>query len=232
MIPYEIAKSVENVINTMQSPSSEMISFEDQSKGISAKIALKPSAMMSLEASIKLKDKEIAINTDDFPIYVYHNSIARLIPIYHQLSYLEKHPEFCNPELLMGFAATVANIILMLGENSLIKSENFLSELIPQNFRNDVVITCSPIGDFFLFTVHMVKLIGEAQSQDGVTHWRQYAPDTRFSHLKKEYTVLDSCLLKSKFKPQINIIAQLRSIQMQLTSAATMISIENEEEET
>ncbi|EAY23684.1 hypothetical protein TVAG_120220 [Trichomonas vaginalis G3] len=231
MIQYEIAKSIENVINTMQNPSSELISFEDTSKNISAKISLKSSAMMSLELNMKQKDKEISITTDDFPIHIYHNSIARLIPIFHQLTYLEKHPEFCNPDLLMGFAATVANIILMLGENSLIKSENFISDLIPQNLRNYLIIACSPIGDFFLLTIHTVKLVGDAQSVDGVTHWRQYAPDTKFSHLKKEYSVIDSCLMKSKFKPQVNIIAQLRSIQMQLTSAATMISIDDEEEE-
>lgn len=231
MFSEGLAQSLEAVINTMQSPSSELITLEDSTKNITAKISLKSSAMMGLEIILKVKDKETNITLDDFPIYVYHNSIARLSPIFHQLSYLEKHPEHANQDILMSAAAVISNVILMLGENSLIKSENFISELLPQNMKNEMIITCSPIGDFFLLTIHNVRCIGDAPKNDGVTHWRQFAPDTKFVHNGKEYVVIDSVLLKQKFKPQTTIISQLRAIQMQLTSSATMLSIEAEEEE-
>ena len=231
MFAEGLSKSLETVINTMQNPSSEFITLEDQTKNVSAKIALGSSSMMNLEVNLKIKDKDINFVLDDFPIYVYHNSIARLAPIYHQLSYLEKHPEHANSDLLMSFAATVSNVILMLGENSLVKSENFISELIPPQYKNDLLITCAPIGEFFLLTIHFIKCLGDAPRNDGVTHWRQFAPDSKFSHNGKEYIVIDSVLLKQKFKPQTIILSQLRALQLQLTSAATMLSIEAEEEE-
>ena len=231
MFTEGLAKNLEIVINTMQNPSNEIISLEDQTKNVSCKIILGTSSMMSLEINLKIKDKDINIVLDDFPIYVYHNSIARLAPIYHQLSYLEKHPQHANPDLLMSFAATISNVILMLGENSLVKSENFISELLPQNYKNDFLITCAPIGEFFLLTIHFIKCVGDAPRSDGVTHWRQFAPDSKFAHNGKEYVVLDSVLMKQKFKPQIIILSQLRALQLQLTSAATMLSIEAEEEE-
>ena len=231
MFAEGLSKSLEIVINTMQNPSNEIITLEDASKNVSAKIILAPSSMMSLEINLKIKDKDVNIVLDDFPIYVYHNSIARLAPIYHQLSYLEKHPQHANPDLLMSFAATVSNVVLMLGENSLVKSENFISELLPQNYKNDFLITCAPIGEFFLLTIHFIKCVGDAPRNDGVTHWRQFAPDSKFAHNGKEYIVLDSVLMKQKFKPQTVILSQLRALQLQLTSAATMLSIEAEEEE-
>lgn len=232
MLDENVLKLVENVMTMMHSPPSEVISVEDPNKNISAKITLKSNASMNLELSIKIKDKEVPIKTEDFPIFVYHNSIARLIPVVNQLRYLTKNPQFASPDLIMTLAGTVSNILLMLGENSLIRSEVYISRLLPPQLHNDYIIACSPLGEFFVLTVHNVKLIGETTNKnENVTLWRQYAPGTRLIHDKNEYQVIDSCVMKHKYKPQIQLINLIKSLQMQLCSIATMLQIEAEEEE-
>jgi len=230
MIPEDISQSLEGILNVMQNSSSDYILFEDTNKGINAKIALKSCAMMNAEISLKYKEKEHVFKLDDFPIYTYHNCMARLTPIYHKLAFIEKNPEFGNSDLFSSYASTISNCILMMGENSLIKSENYISEMLPPNLRNEIIIVCAPIGDYFVLTVHFVKLINDNSSKlSPVTLWHQFSPESRISHYRKEFQIVESFMLKSKFKPQSTLLVQMRSLQMQLSSLSTLLSIEEQE---
>ena len=62
----------------------QTVSFENQPLGIKAKVTFLPGAFMSLEFNQHNKEKNIAFKTPDFPVFAYHNSVARLTPIYNQ----------------------------------------------------------------------------------------------------------------------------------------------------
>lgn len=232
MLQEGIASQLENIINKMYVTTTDEICFEDPTRNLIVLIKLKPGAMMNFEFAHTVKDKTISFRTEDFPIYVYHNSIARLTPILNQLLFLENHTEYANHSLLMQFAATVSNVSLMLGDQSLIKTENAISELIPQQHRNEFIIVCGPIGEFMVCTVHFVKYLRDTDERsDGPTFWRPFQIDTVFSHLGKQYTVLDSVSKKTKIKTQSTLIAQLKALQMLLTSISTNLAVEEEENE-
>ena len=226
MLNDELISSFECLLHLMHNPPGDFIILEDQNRDIHSKITLKTCSMMSLEINLKIKDKDINLKFEDFPIYVYHNIIARLTPIYNKLVYIESHQEHSNHILLMNYSSIISNCILMLGDNSLIKTENMISNLIPNQFKNDIIIVCGPIGDFFVLTIHFVKLLGDSiDNSPSMTLWHQYVPDTKINHLGHEYLILDSCLMKYKYKSQTNLLLQLKSIQMQLSSISTCLSI-------
>jgi hypothetical protein len=117
----------------------------------------------------------------------------------------------------------------MLGEQSLIKTENQISGLIPEHFRRELVIVCGPIGEFLLTTVHMVRQIGESREVENVTFWRQFVPDATFSHLGKEYQAIDSVMMRHKYRNQSVLLTKLKSLQMLLSAIATNLAVEEEE---
>ncbi|OHT03445.1 hypothetical protein TRFO_06689 [Tritrichomonas foetus] len=232
MLQEDIATSLHSIISSMYNPQTETITLEDATRNITVKINLKNGAMMNFDfTQHKEKDKVFSIKTADFPIYAYHNSIARLAPIYDQLLFLGKHPTFANPDLIMSFAATVSNVTLMLGEQSLIKTENSITDILPQNLKNDVVIICGPISEYFVFTIHFVKPKNTATqlSFECPTFWHQFAPETVFPHLGHEYIVVDSVMLKTKSKTQTKILSELKAFQMLLSSISTNLAVEAEE---
>ena len=187
---------------------------------------------MNFELNIN-KEKPVNFKTEDFQIVAYHNSIARLLPIYNQLSFLGKSIYQPNPELILSFAAIVSNVSMMLNEQSLIKTEDFISDFIPKQFRNELIIVCGPIGEYFICTVHFVKLIGPSNKTivESPTYFRQFTQNAQFSHLGNDYCVLDSVLMKLKSKTQTEILNNLKSLQMQLISISTNLSIEEDENE-
>ena len=232
MLTEDVASKLSSIISSMYNSPSDPITLEDVSHGITVKIKVNNFAMMNFEfTQRKEKDRIIQFKTGDFPIYAYHNSIARLSPIYDQLLFLGKHPNFANSDLIMSFAATMSNVALMLGEQSLIKSENCITELLPSDVRNDMIIVCGPINDYIVFTIHFVKPKNTeaATSFESPTFWQQFAPDTVIPHLGREYVVVDSVMLKAKNKNQSQILSQLKALQMLLSSISTSLAVEAEE---
>lgn len=232
MLQEGFSESLKSIINIMYNTPDQTINFKDQSRNIQVQIHISPGAMMSLEYFQQVKDKTVSFKIPDFPIYVYHNSIARLTPIYNQLCFLEKHADYANSDLILSFAATVSNVSLMLGEQSLIKTENHITELLPSNLQTEMIIICGPIADDFVLTIHFVKMIRDGvQRANGATLWKPFTPDSVFSHLGKEFSVIDSFLLKQKFKPQGMVFSQLRALQMNLSAISVNISIDDNDEE-
>jgi hypothetical protein len=230
MIQEGLAASLESIINLMYVTQEETMQLGDSSRGLSFTIQIRCGAMMNFAFEYrKDKDRSVSFTTPDFPIFVYHNSIARLTPIYNQLLFLEKHPEHATSDLFMSFAATLSNIGLMLGEQSLIKTENQISELIPPQWQQDFVIVCGPIGEWMLATVHMVKFSKESPEVENVTFWRQFVPDTSFSHLKKEYIATDSVMMRKQWGTQSSVLRQLKALQMLLSAIATNLALDAED---
>jgi hypothetical protein len=230
MIQEGLAASLESIINLMYSTEEETIQLNDQSRGLTLTVQVCPGAMMRFSFEYRRdKDRPICFKTDDFPIFVYHNSIARMTPIYNQLLFLEKHPEHATPDLFTSFAATLSNIGLMLGEQSLIKTENQISELIPAPWQQELVIVCGPIGEWMLATVHFVKVARESSEVEKVTFWRQFVPDTTFSHLKKEFVATDSVMIRKQWLTQTNVLKQLKALQMLLSAIATNLALDAED---
>jgi hypothetical protein len=230
MIQEGLAASLESIINLMYATQDETIQLSEPTRGLSFTIQVCCGAMMRFAFEYRRdKDRPVCFKTPDFPIFVYHNSIARLTPIYNQLLFLEKHPEHATPDLFTSFAATLSNIGLMLGEQSLIKTENQITELIPAPWQQDFVIVCGPIGDWMLATVHFVKLTRDSSDVEKVTFWRQFVPDTTFSHLKKEYVATDSVMMRKPWGTQTTVLKQLKALQMLLSAIATNLALDAED---
>lgn len=316
MLKEDIADPLQKIITMMNNLPADPIRMEDADRGISVHISFKKSAMISFDLSRnKEKDKSnFAFATKDFPIYSYHSSIARLVPIYDKLLFLGKHPNYANSDLMMSFSATISNVSLMLGEETLIKTENSIADLIPQNLKNELIIFCGPVGEYFVFTIHFVKLRGPPNSismtaisdynnfhnssstqmmhfptsqsssdlsqfrgsnrpaqtspnQNGnsipsmpnsvsngnlsnrifsalkeghiisssggienAAFWRPFVPETIISYLGKDFEVIDSVMMKTKFRPQASILAELKALQMQLSAISITLSVEAEED--
>jgi hypothetical protein len=233
MIQAGLAASLESIIKLMYETSlDDSFVLEDSSRGLLLRVNPKPGALMSLELHVQ-KDKErIEFKREEFPIFVYHNSIARLTPIYNQLLFLEKHPKTAHPDLFMSFAATLSNIGLMLGEQSLIKTEHQISEMLPASLKDELVIVCGPIGEFFVTTIHIVKLNRETTLEtENVTLWRQFVPDTTFPHRGKEYIALESLTARHKYKTQTSVLAQLKALQMLLSAISVNLGVDADEAE-
>lgn len=160
MLKEDIAEPLQAIISSMYNLPNTSLNFEDPSRGISVTVNLKNYSYMNISFS-QHKEKEkgnISFKTDDFPVYAYHNSIARLAPIYDQLVFLGKHPKYANSDLMMSFSATISNVSLMLGEETLIKTENNISDRIPNDLKQEIIIFCGPVGEYFVFTIHFVKV--------------------------------------------------------------------------
>jgi hypothetical protein len=230
MIQEGLAASLESIINLMYVTQDETMQLGDQSRGLTFTIQIRCGALMNFTFEYrKDKDHIVSFHTKDFPIFVYHNSIARLTPIYNQLLFLERHPEHATPDLFMSFAATLSNIGLMLGEQSLIKTENQISELIDPQWQQDFVIVCGPIGECMLATVHMVRFVRESTEVENVTFWRQFVPETTFTHLKKEFIANDSVMMRKQWVTQLSVLKQLKALQMLLLAIATNLALDAEE---
>jgi hypothetical protein len=144
--------------------------------------------------------------------------------------FLEKHPDKAHPDLFMSFAATLSNIGLMLGDQSLIKTETEISEKLPPNLKDDLVVVCGPIGEFFVTTVHIVKLVREvSHDPENVTFWRQFVPETTFPHLGKDYVAVDSLTIRHKYKNQTAILARLKALQMLLSAISVNLGVDADE---
>lgn len=374
MLKEDIAEPLQAIISSMYNLPNTTITLEEPNREISVKINLKNFSYMNFSYS-QHKEKEkgyFKLETKDFPIYAYHNSIARLAPIYDQLVFLGKHPKYANSDIMMSFASTISNVSLMLGEETLIKTENNITEMIPVEHRQDIIIFCGPVGEYFVFTIHFVKPHnptssvsmsalnqntnnsfidnsnngnggtsqfstmpnsfstsavsqvgnannlsvnsspgGNANSNNASTFtppnntnsnngsssaninlsatssvaasanssntnlssqpklptsrsngnlsimgsssinsplleaatispslnyespafWRPFAQDTRFPHLGREYIVIDSVMLRTKFKIQTIVLSQLKALQMLLSAISVNLSVQAEEEE-
>ena len=234
MLSPGIAEDLGNIIKSMCNLPEQTITFESPPHGIFVRLHMKPSAMMSFSFT-QQKDKahSIEFSTVEFPIAVYHNAIARLTPIYNQLAFLQKHRNLASADIFMEFAATSSNIGLMLGEQSLIRSEEQIYDLIPEGLRDEIIVVCSPIGENFIFTVHFVKLVRESNpvNEESGTLWMPFVPDTVFPLRGNEYKVIESVLMKTRLKFPGEIIGSLKAFQMLLSSIATNLSVEEDENE-
>lgn len=164
MLKEDIAEPLQAIISSMYNLPNTSITLEEPNRGISVTINFKNYSYMNFTYTQRKEKGNISFKTDDFPVYAYHNSIARLAPIYDQLLFLGKHPEYANSNLMISFASTIGNISLMLSEETLIKTENSISDRIPIDQRQDKVIFCGPVGEYFVFTIHFVKVKGTPSS--------------------------------------------------------------------
>lgn len=166
MLKEDIAAPLQAIISSMYNLPNQSITLEEPNRGISVTINLKNYSYMNISYT-QHKEKEktnISFETQDFPVYAYHNSIARLAPIYDQLLFLGKHPKFANSDLMMSFASTISNVSLMLSEETLIKTENNITDRLPSELRQEAVVFCGPVGEYFVFTIHFVKVKGTPSS--------------------------------------------------------------------
>ena len=234
MLSPGIAEDLGKIISSMYSLQEQTIVLEDAPHALLIRLHLKSSAMMSFSfRHQREKDHVIEFSTIDFPIAVYHNAIARLTPIYNQLAFLEKHRHLASAEIFMEFAATASNIGLMLGEQSLIRTEEQIYDLIPEELRDEMVIVCGPIGENFIATVHFVRRLKESRPGDdeSATLWTPFVPNAVFPFRGNEYRVIESVLMKAKLKFPGEIIGNLKAFQMLLSSIATNLSVEEDENE-
>ena len=225
MLKVGIANSLKHIIELMCDLDEKV---ELTSKDLSVRIELKSSAMMALN----FEDKRTGCQfRKDCPIYVYHNAIARLSPIYNQLAFLEKHPELATPDVCMGFAATMSNVGLMLDEQSLVRTEEQIWEFIPAQYRQDLLVVCGPIGENFVVTVHYVKRVRDAQGVDeeSSTLWSPMIPETEFPHRGAIYRVVESVMMKQPMRTQNAVMGELKALQMLLCAIATNLSVEEED---
>lgn len=232
MLREGIANSLKRVIDLMCNLGDEKAPILFDDNDFSARIQLKNSALMTLEFEEK-RQGGCSFSTGDFPIYVYHNAIARLTPIYNQLAFLEKHPDLATSDVCMGFATTMSNIGLMLGEQSLIRTEEQIWEFIPEPFRREMLIVCGPIGENFVFTVHFVKLVPEkpAGDEESATLWAAMLPDTEVVHQGSVYRVVRSVVKKKPMRTQTAVMGELKALQMLLCAIATNLAVEEDENE-
>jgi hypothetical protein len=79
-----------------------------------------------------------------------------------------------------------------------------------------------------MVTVHMVKQGGDSREVENVTFWRQFVPDTTFSHLGKEDQATDSVMVRHKYRNQSVILTKLKSLQMLLSAIATNLAAAGE----
>lgn len=227
----ETSELLNKIIEMMYIDQNETLVFSDSERELSIKANFKNGAMMNFEFQAT-KEKSINFKTEDFQIAGYHSSIARLMPIYHQLSYFEKNLYQPNSELILSLAAVVSNVSMMLDEQSLIKTENLITDYIPKQLQNELIIVCGPIGEYIVCTVHFVKLVGRSnkENRENPTYFRQFLPNTVFSHLGNDYCIQDSVSMKLKSKTQSLIMNSLKALKMQLISISTNLSIEEDEE--
>jgi len=204
--------------------------FKDADRQLPVTFCTSRGATMSLGYSDE-RSPMARFTTDFFPIVAYHCAIARLTPVLTQLVFLEDHTAHASSELCMSLAATVSNVVMMLGEASLVRSEDHISDLVPAALRDQVVIVSGPIGEGFITTVHFVKLRAEvaATPRDNATLWRPLAPGTVIAHRGREYKVCESVSMRLPFDEQPVFVAELRELQALLLEVATSRAIEEDE---
>ena len=220
------AALIDELIDSMYIRKPMSFDFKDPNKGLKVVVNLKEGAHFNFSFSLKQKDKSIKFTTGGIAISAYQSAITRLSMILRPLRFLEAHPEM-KSKCYEDYSSIVSNIGLSMSETTTVKSEDIVSASIPLNYAKDFIIVCAPIEDSLYFTVHFVKFIGQAKSEDKrfrVSLWRELPEGGQVIHQGSLFEITDSLSFNSKLPPSLCVSTKLRALQMQLLSDGALLS--------
>lgn len=223
----KICDLLERLIRAMTTLIDETIDFNIN--GIEAQLLIKKNSTFSLKLNSKIKSKDETITLESIPFYSYHNAVANLVPYLKQLKCMENSCSNENKQATIdtyiGFASMLRHVEQLFGEDTLVRSECFITELLPQNLKNNVIIVCSPINNYMVLTIHYIKLIQKSVNQTPQISslWRTLPVNHVISYNGNDYKVTMSMSQLQEFAHQEGIMKLIKIIQEQTMSTITLL---------
>lgn len=190
------------------------IQYKQNLKILAGNFAVNANAQISLKLQISQNKKDYLIEIPDLPLYAYQSAYSRLFLILRKVKYLETTNDF-TVELLIDFCSEISNIIHQFGENTLIRAELYISDKLPKEIKNELIIFIGPINDVFVVTVNSVSIQEESKkrSDTGSALWRPLIPGSDFDFNGRKVHVFDTVSVRINSKIQTQILHKLKALK-------------------